>query len=95
MPAAGAGCVCQGEAYPGTDVEQTGLPASQIRLTSRTSAGEVLLPRPPAEMLPCPTATSTPGQRGSRASPPVSGPQASSSAMGELHKVISKILSVT
>ena len=39
MPAARQAVFVQGEAYPGTDVEQTGLPASQIRLTSRTSAG--------------------------------------------------------
>lgn len=39
VPAARQAVFVQGEAYPGTDAEQTGLPASQIRLTSRTSAG--------------------------------------------------------
>lgn len=40
MPAARQAVFVQGEAYPGTDAEQTGGPASQIRLaTSRASAG--------------------------------------------------------
>lgn len=41
MPAAGQAVFVQGEAQPGTDAEQTGVPASQIRLTtSRASAGK-------------------------------------------------------